>query len=236
MKMKSLCFYIFVVLIVNFNSVVISSAMVLDFDSLSLDGDYIDNYYHNGVWVNTAYGGLSWYEIRTEKASSPGGYLNGTVSGEVIAYNSGGYTAYIYSNTNLFDFNGAFLTGAWKDGLQIQVDGYLGDSLIYTQTVTTSAYTPNYFVFDYIGIDVLKFRSFGGVVQRFSDGAGMYGDGDQFAMDNFTFNMGTEKDPTTSYFPPRPPYDPSPVPEPATILLFATGIAGLAAIGRRKRS
>jgi hypothetical protein len=37
-------------------------------------------------------------------------------------------------------------------------------------------------------------------------------------------------------FPPVPTPGTSPVPEPTTIILFGTGLAGLAAVGRRKRS
>jgi hypothetical protein len=95
----------------------------------------------------------------------------------------------------LFTFNGAYLTAGWNDGLNIQVDGYLNDSLVYTTTVTVDTTGPIWFNFNYIDVDELRFSASGGTVHEGYPDYGTY-----FVMDNFTY-----------------------IPEPMTLLLFALG-------------
>jgi len=125
------------------------------------------------------------------------GYNNGLVSGDYVAFPSKFYESGTGRITgNLYTFNGAYLTAAWRDGLNVQVDGYLNDSLIYSTTVVVDTTGPTWFDFDYIDIDELKFSSYGGVPNENYP----YQTGYHFAMDNFTY-----------------------IPEPTTLLLFALG-------------
>ena len=135
----------------------ISGATVLTFDDLTpcSTGD---------CGVIGSYGGLTWdsnFRYVNTLGFTPSGYVNGTVSGNYVAYNSGGRVASVGDTS--FDFNGAYLTGAWNNGLNIQVIGLKSGSVLYNSTVFASAYAPTWFQFNYVGVDELIFRSSGGL-------------------------------------------------------------------------
>lgn len=183
-----------------------AQAAVLTFDDVSNTSSF-DSIY-NG------YGGFNWNNFLVENGTSlpvtGTGYDNGRVSGDYTAFNGFGQLA-ILSNS-VFDFNGTYLTGAWHDGLSIVVEGLKNGSSLYSKTVVVDTTGPTWFDFNFLGIDQLKFTSFGGVNPGFSGG-----DGTQFAMDNFTFNE------TKS------------VPEPTTTLgLLALGALGAGSMLKRK--
>ena len=115
------------------------------------------------------------------------------VSGSYVAFNSYGNSSLILRDTD-FDFEGAYLTAAWNDGLEITVDGYLDDFLEYTTTVTVDTTNPIFFTFDYTDVDKLEFTAFGGT------NAGLGESGTYFSMDDFHY-----------------------VPEPTTIILLGIG-------------
>jgi hypothetical protein len=85
----------------------------------------------------------------------------------------------------LFTFNGAYLAGAFNNGLNITVTGLFNGSPLYTQTVIVDTTGPTWFNFNYTGIDKVTFNSFGGIPAGFPNGVS----GPQFVMDNFTFNV-----------------------------------------------
>ncbi len=142
----------------------------------------------------TSHAGLSWQNFFVQPGdNAPGsGYDNGTVSERYVAFNGGGGSATV--SGGLFDFNSAYFTGAWRDGLSIIVSGTNSGTLLYTQTIVVNDDAPTQFVFNYTGIDTLSLASFGGF------DTGTVGDGPHFALDNFVFNETPIPEPTTALF------------------------------------
>lgn len=167
-------------------------------------------------WIVPGYGGFTWTNfglIDGDDVHVNSGYFNGTVSGEYVAFNSFGTPAGMsVANPNLFDFNGAYITAAWNTGLTVQVDGYLNSVLVGTQTIIVDTTGPTWWNVGLNGIDELIFSSYGGT------NAGLGNPGEQFAMDNFTYDFH------------------QPIPEPASLTLLGLGLAGLVARTRRSRT
>ncbi|MBN2377078.1 MAG: PEP-CTERM sorting domain-containing protein [Sedimentisphaerales bacterium] len=149
--------------------------------------------------IPDGYGGFDWYTILYLDPSIvtvDSGYANGIVSGDYVALVSNySHEGIGWLTGNPFTFNGAYFTSVWRDDLNIQVDGYLDNSLIYTTTVTIDTIDPVWFQFEYENIDELKFSASGGTVHD-----GYIWDNTQFVIDNFSY-----------------------IPEPSTILLFTFG-------------
>lgn len=181
-----------------------AQATVLTFDELGGSTTPIPNGYGGLGWSNMNYLDAAGYQ------STPNGYLYGMVSANNVAYNAYGNMA--VTSGSLFDFNGAYFTGAWNNGLNINLLGYNNSVLLYNQTIVVSSNAPTWFQLDYMGINELRFISYGGVW------AGYSGSGYQFAMDNFTFNE---------------PQQPVATPEPGTIALVGAGLVGLGYWRRR---
>ncbi|MBP7051039.1 MAG: PEP-CTERM sorting domain-containing protein [Phycisphaerae bacterium] len=113
--------------------------------------------------------------------SNPSGYANGTVSGGYVAFNSMGRTVSI-SCEDTFVFTGAYFTGAWRDDLQIVIDGYLDGELLYSTTFTVNTEEPTWAQVAWGYTDQLVFSSSGGT------SVGWRLSGTQFAMDNLTIH------------------------------------------------
>src|SRR5260221_13569032 len=79
-----------------------------------------------------------------------------------VAVNDFGAPAEIDSLGTNFNFLSAYLTGAWNNNLNIEVQGFSGTNLLYDTTVVASATSPTLFTFNYLDIDRLTFNSFGG--------------------------------------------------------------------------
>jgi hypothetical protein len=184
-----------------------SSAAVLTFDDLAGTGVPIGSY-----------GGLSWSENFYQLDGSLGaytdtGYDHGRVSGNHVAYN--GWERVVAVSDSAFDFTGAWLTGAWNDGLSINVTGWSGATQLYDNTVTVNTAGATWFAFDYLDVDRLVFSSFGGIP---NPAAAQRGGGLHFVMDNFTIN------------------ESGAVPEPSTLIIWSgLGAIGLAAVWRRRK-
>ncbi len=169
-----------------------AQALVVTFDDLPATSEFDGNPIPNG------YGGLNWdnffYLTTPTFATNPSGYQFGTVSSPNVAYNGFGEPATV-SNVSLvgstFNFNSTYLTAAFNNGLNILVEGFLGGTTKYSTTVTVDTTSPTLFNFDFLGIDSLRFTSFGGV------DVGYGGFGTQFVLDNFTYDFETVPEPTT---------------------------------------
>jgi hypothetical protein len=193
------------------------SATVITFD------DMTSTIISNGVPVlqtdaviTNGYQGLNWANLHTlnalivAKTFGTNGYYYGMVTASNVAFNSGGTPAEVDSSGTDFNFLSAYLTGGWNSNLNIEVEGFRGASLVYSQIVVASATSPTLFAFNYLDIDRLTFNSFGGQKNAgFPDGGGT-----QFSMDNFTFEF---------------------VPEPSSLLLATAAALLLCPHLKRKR-
>lgn len=171
-----------------------ANAAVLDFDSGYLGG------------------GFSWnnFGVLYTAGRAPSGYVNGTVSRNYVAFNNNGAQASL-SSFSSFVFNGAYFTGAWNNGLNITVNGFLGGVQTLSETFQVNTRAPLWKAFGWT-VDQLTFSSAGGA------SAGFGGGGTHFAMDNFTYNEVL-----------------SPVPEPETYAMLAVGLGLLGAFARRRK-
>ncbi|MFA6187375.1 MAG: hypothetical protein WC770_09250 [Phycisphaerae bacterium] len=196
MKKKLLRFVVAVLFLLP----VCTYATVLTFDDIGTT---------TSVPIPDGYGGFNWsksfsdgvfYYINTSLAyHHPGGsgLFNGVVSGDCVAlptpYMAEG-KGWLNSATP-FTLNGAYFTAVWRDGLNIQVDGYLNDILTYSTTIVVDTTGPTWGAFNYANIDELRFSASGGTQHE-----GYQHDNTEFVMDNFTY-----------------------IPEPISIFFFAFG-------------
>jgi hypothetical protein len=167
-----------------------SHAISLTFDDLSGGGP-----------VPSGYQGLQWtnffYINGTVQANT--GYQPAVVSPKNVVFNGFGNTALMSDGE--FNLGSAYLTAVWRDGLQVEVIGIRGGTVVpgYDKTFTLSSTASTFVTFDYGSIDTVQFISSGGIKNP-----NYLGDGTQFAMDNLL------------------------IPEPATsLLLLAFGASAL---------
>ncbi len=187
-----------------------NAATTITFDDLSetAQGSLITNAYQGLVWSNF-YANNAILFTNIHLGLGVDGVLYGMVSASNVAVNALGNPAEIDSSTS-FNFLSAYLTGVWKSNLNIEVEGFRGPRKLYDTTVVASATNSTLFAFNYLNIDRLYFNSSGGLSAGFPMGGG-----ENFAMDNFTFEF---------------------VPEPSTFLLTGAGVLTLCALRRRKRT
>lgn len=117
----------------------------------------------SGVFeVPSGYGGLDWYNLVAmhQRFTDGPGYINTTMSGEFIAYNSSGHPAQVFSDKP-FDFAGAYFGAGWNDaeGETLVLKAWRGDQPVYEDSVVLSASGPVYFAADYMRITRLEIRT-----------------------------------------------------------------------------
>jgi uncharacterized repeat protein (TIGR03803 family) len=147
--------------------------------------------------VPAGYFGLTWsnFEYLNGVAyGQPSGFGAGVVSTNNVAFNNEGAPAAM-SDAAPFNLLSAYLTAAWDDNLQVEVQGYNGPELIYDNTYTLSATAPTLIAFNYVGVTSVQFISSGGTPHP-----GYGGSGSEFVMDNVTVVV-----PVTTLAPPPPP-------------------------------
>ncbi|MGA2174129.1 MAG: immunoglobulin domain-containing protein [Verrucomicrobiota bacterium] len=174
----------------------------------------------SGLAVSNGYQGFGWanfYELDGVNFPGPSGYNAAVVSASNVVYNGGGAAATI-TNEQPFSLISAYLTAAWRDGLEVEVSGYAGGALLNRNTYILNATEPTLIQFNYAGVDTVEFVSYGGTAH-----AGYAGTGEQFAMDNVTLLV--------SASPPQIAAEPAsqvaPVGSTVSFSVSATGAAPL---------
>ena len=136
------------------------------------------------------------------------GYAYGSASGYFSIYNRFGSPAELHADA--FYFEGAHFTAAWNQDLNLTLSGFYQGQLSWKRVIVFDAIQPTWFDLSDTGlVDQINFSSFGGT--PYWSETSQY----HFIMDDVTM---------------------SPVPEPATILLLATGLMGLLGIGHSRKS
>ena len=146
------------------------ASTTLTFDNLSPGSDY--------SLVPDGYGGLQWNNFGVISGGGQplySGYYNGMVSSPNVAFDPYGAPASITSTTS-FDLISAYLTAAWQNGLQLEVQGFVGTTLTYDNTYTLNISAPTFFQFKYLGVDEVDFIRNSSYSQ-------------QFVMDNLTVSV-----------------------------------------------
>jgi hypothetical protein len=185
---------------------------ILNFEDLTTPGE---------VPIPVGYGGLDWSNMFYVNASiptlNPSGYRNGRVSGDVVAFNGGGAGAAVTASAGSgpFDFYSAYLTAAWNDGLDFVARGFRGGTEVFTQALVLNTSGPTHAIFDFTDVDRVTFETSGGV-----DNPVMLGGGTHFAMDDVQLGA---------------PIDSTVTPEPISLVLLGTGLAGVGVVSRRRR-
>lgn len=167
-----------------------------------------------GTFVPQGYGGFSWVGGWGENSwvlANPWGPDNGhpdllrPSSGTQNAWSNGGTQLdMVFASATLFDFNSAYLSGAYGscDNLSSEsqtVRGFLAGVQLYEATVNLSCSVMQQFSFNFAGIDQVTFDQ----------------DPYNLLVDDITING-------------------SSVPEPASLVLLATGLIALMPAVRRK--
>ena len=168
------------------------------------------------ITIPSPYNGLNWNSFGLENAPAqtadigPNGYQNGLVSGNYVAINFGGGPASL-SRAGSFNFISAYLTAAWNDNLEVQVQGFSQGSLLYDNTYVLGTASPSLLHFNYLGVDTVDFNIFFDGTPHGYSGAGTF-----FAVDNLTVDLG-------------------PVPEPgaARLLLFAAALCSIGGLMKK---
>jgi len=170
-----------------------ANAAVLTFDDISNTTAY--------EGIANGYGGLNWNMQVINKDYHPGsGYDLGTVSGNYTAWHYQPANVSITSGT--FDFTGAYFASAWNSTMGIVLEGWSAGSQLFSDTINVVNTGPTWFGANYLGIDELRITSLG----------------DQFVMDNFTYNESVSE-----------------VPVPAAVWLMGSGLLGLMGFSRKNK-
>lgn len=196
------------------------ASTVLDFEDLSPDtlGAIADGY-RGFDWrgVNEVSNfNMAFYapSLRSECSTTggffAGGYCNGTVSGDYVAFRGTGSGPATIRRDQEFNFLSAFFTSPWNDGADLVIRGFSGGVELYRDDFVISTLAAIELELNYLEIDTLTFQATGGV------NAGYGASGEGVVIDDFKYS------------------EVSAVPIPATGWLFTSALGVFGYLGKRK--
>jgi hypothetical protein len=162
-----------------------SPAFTIEFDDLTTPTlDTGDGFYFGEI--PNGYNGFTWNNLNPIDGltSTGSGYQTGVISPNNDCFNSYGDPGSMTS-TQPFNFYSAYLTAAWTDGLELEVEGYAGDKLVYDNSYSLSTAGPVFVNFNYLGVTEVHFSTAGGL-------------GYQFVMDNVSVSTNAPINPQKS--------------------------------------
>ena len=128
----------------------------VDFETLTTSDTLVE--------VPRGYGGLNWtnWVATHQKLYKGAGFINGTVSGEFIGYNSSGHPALI-EHPQGFDVEGMFIGVAWPqaENHDVVIRAWRGDQLIHEDRFRASVVGPVAFDADYRNVTRVEVTSVG---------------------------------------------------------------------------
>jgi hypothetical protein len=156
---------------------------VLTFDDLPVPGyaffgvAVVPNGYGSLVWDNFSY-------LDSTQVEGLNGYLNGTVSGQQLAFNGQGALPASISDPTPFNVNAVYMTAAWDITLSVEVVGSRNGTVMYDRTFDVVDTGPTLFSLNYLNVDRVQFISLSGT-RDFA----FQGQGDEFAIDNLSVTV-----------------------------------------------
>lgn len=108
------------------------------------------------------YHGLNWqnWVVSHQRFYKGEGYINGTTSGEFIAYNGSAHPMAVYREKP-FDFIGGNFTAAWREseGEILHVKAWRGEELAYKDDIKLSRFGPVFFQANYDQVTRIEFET-----------------------------------------------------------------------------
>jgi hypothetical protein len=136
--------------------------------------------------VPNAYAGLSWNNLNSLNATTytgnPSGYGFGLVSPDFVAYNGDGDPAGFGMEPG-FVVNSFYLTAAWRDDLDVLIQGLLDGSPVISTSIQIDSTIQSLVTLNWSGIDEVRLITSGGV-----ENPSFQGSGTHFALDNLVIN------------------------------------------------
>jgi hypothetical protein len=178
----------------------------------------------SGSRIPEGWGSLHWssdfrWLNADAKEGTETGYQFGMVSPPGVAFNADGADVSFRRKTP-FELVSFYLTGAWRNGLEVAVTGIANGVQVDRTTFTVNASGPTLETLDW-DVNEVSFHSFGGV------DAGYGADGKQFVLDNLTIM------PVSTPSGAIQPFSDG-IPEASTWAMMTLGFAGLAFAGFRR--
>lgn len=135
-------------------SLSIASADIYSFDELPITPSLLTP-------IPAGYAGVQWQNMFYISPYSsgipyPSGYHLGVVNSPNVAYGGDveGTPAVLSVSSGTFNINYAYLTGAWRDGLTVQAQGFYQGTMIFNKSFIVNSTGPSSVSqFNFIGID-----------------------------------------------------------------------------------
>ncbi len=192
-----------------------AAAQTVGFDDVSATttiGTGITNGYAGFNWSNWNVTNTNWADLL------PSGHYGRARSGEYVAYNTGGNMATISRETS-FDFVAAWFGSGWLDPLVLTITGYRGSEAVFTEALNLGTGSSVYSNLNFTNVDRVTFVTSGGTAAV----------NPQYNWAHFNMEDAVFADPSATQL--------TATPEPASMILLATGLlsmAGVSYIRRRK--